>query len=140
MTTFYKTMTDDIQTKFEALDAVPIVWDNAPNPFEDDESGKGSNPLGTWIRMTINLGTANQVQMGAVKTFRNVGVVTAQIFIPLTIGMAEGYQQADLVADLFRSNTTSGVVYRTPSVQNLGRRDNWWQINVNCPFYKDLLL
>ena len=140
MTTHFESLVNNIQKRFEAFDEFPIVWDNAPDPRLEADADSGVNPLRTWIRLTVLVGEANQTQLGTVKVFRTVGVMTAQIFTILGIGNAEGYQIADRIADLFRSVSADGVVYRTPTVQNIGRTNDWWQINVSCPFYSDLTI
>lgn len=94
---------------------------------------------GQWIRFTIIAGETEQVEFGSKKRFRQFGMATAQIFDEI----GKGTKNINLLVDnintsgVFRSVSANGVVYRTPSILRVGRVANWYQVNVNVPFYSD---
>ncbi len=108
--------------------------------FTQYDNQKADNPDNEiWCRLTIGFGESTQVANGGVgnNTFRTPGVMTAQIFAPMGMGEKGSYVIADAIKTAFRCVTDSGVVFRTPSIQRIGRVENSWQVNVNCPFHAD---
>lgn len=117
------------------LDAsVELIYDN--------EDEKPTSDL--WIRVALLPATSSQVDFGAaVKRFRRPGVLVFQTFS--RFGHGTGAQEVIVghIESTFRSKlVTGGYIWRTPSVQQLGRQERddnsvWWQINVSCPFHVD---
>jgi hypothetical protein len=104
-----------------------VIYDNAP--FTDSDV--------RWVRFTIKTGDTTQRTIGAQKTYRTIGIAIAQIFVPVDQGDRDALQLADTITAAFRSVTDQGVRYQTPSTKNVGRTDQWWQVNVTCPFFAD---
>jgi len=111
-----------------------VSYDNAPFTQPDSE---------TWIRWSVTTGDSFPIELSG-KTQRHTGVAIAQVFSLLGKGTREALILADRIVAKFLSqaDTTSvsgnSVVFRTPSIRQVGRTDSqWWQINVTCPFYAD---
>jgi hypothetical protein len=85
------------------------------------------------------------VSLGAPKTLdRHVGVVFAQIFVPAGQGEERARWLADKASEIFRKlDVTAGtgkLTFRVPSIQAADQGgDDWWQINVVCPYQYDEL-
>lgn len=95
-------------------------------------------PQGTrWVRGTVQEATSLTVEIGSQKTIRNPGVLILQCFTPILQGDAALYALVDVVVDGYRNKVDAGVHYRTPSPQAIRRDGEWWQKNVNVPYYFD---
>ena len=123
-----------IRTRFKTL--VADVR-NLPTQYDNHAFDNPDNKL--WCRLTINFGDSSQKSFGNTgnRRFRNIGVVTAQLFGPLGVGDKTISETAVAIKAAFRGVSDSSVVYRTPSIKRIGRVGSKWQINVNCPFYAD---
>ena len=116
------------QTQVEVPESLKVVYDNAPDPHLDDQP---------WARFTVRPGASRLLEVGARPAYRTIGSVIAQLFHPVETGDGPGLELADVVALAFRRITVSGLRFLVPSVQNVGRSDKWWQVNVTCPFQCD---
>lgn len=92
-----------------------------------------------WCRLTINFGQTFQVDCGGGSGSRDrtIGVMTAQLFLAVDQGDKQLLETADKIKTAFNRVTDTGVHFRTPSIKRVGRVNNEWQVNVNCPFYAD---
>ena len=91
-------------------------------------------------RLTVQLGSTNQASLGANPRYRTSGVFVIRLFAPFESGEEELHQHADSAAQTFRTTTLDSVlVTRTPSVFNVRRAGKWWQVNVTCPWYSDVI-
>ena len=114
-----------------------IAYDNAP--FDDQPDDE------MWLRWSVTSGETFTAEMGGTSSrYRHTGVAVAQIFAVLGKGTRDALILADRIKNKFLNTTDStsvvsnSVVFRTPSVIHVGRADSqWWQINVNCPYYAD---
>lgn len=117
------------KTQIADVQSVTVQYDNAP--FTEPEDA-------TWVRWTIVPAQTSLVAIGGTsRRYRTVGLAVASIFVPVESGDALALRLADAVATAFRCVTDTGVVFSSPSVINRGRDENWWQVNVECPFYAD---
>ncbi|MEK9721874.1 MAG: phage tail terminator-like protein [Rhodospirillaceae bacterium] len=121
------------ETNVEDALSIKVQYDNAPPVGQDDER---------WIRLSIQGGDSYAATLsgGTVSDFRRPGVMQAQLFAPLREGDGSLYSIADTIDGSFRSVSAAGVTYLVPSVKPIGRTSDgqWWQVNVNCPFYFDM--
>jgi len=62
------------------------------------------------------------------------------IMSPLGIGDKASLALGDDIIENFRSLTDSGVVFETPYLVTVGRRDQWWQTNANLRFRLEEIL
>ena len=136
MTTVYKDLFNNIRCKFveEVTDilGIPTHFDNA----------SFTQPQGSeWVRFSILPESSRQVDFGAAKRrFRVLGVAIAVVSFPIGGGDAGNMEVADAIVDVFRGVTFQGVIFRTPSVSNLGRKGDEWQTEISCPFIQDNLI
>lgn len=113
-------------------------WDNvqseAPPP-----SVNGRTP--PWSRLSVLPGGAEQASIGSPGSnrFRSRGVVVVSLFVPYNEGDDALVMAADAVAVAFRVRTVGSVVFQTPKPVRVGRSGDWWQWNVVCPWYADVL-
>ena len=107
----------------------PISYDNS------DFSAQNDVP---YIHLSVIDGFASQVDWGKpTNTYRHLGVIVCQIFVPIGVGtgLAKGY--ADSIAAIWRSARFSGITCLTPRVEKVGEIGSWFQINVTVDFRRD---
>ena len=124
------TIRSRFKTQIADVKSLPTQYDNHDFDNPDNE---------IWCRLTFNPGESSQVACGGpgANRFRTPGVMTAQLFAPVGQGDKDLLVLADAIKTAFRCVTDSGVVFKTPSIKRIGKRDGQWQVNVNCPFYAD---
>ncbi len=104
--------------------------------YPNDKRKKPQNT--TWAKVSIREGENNQVTMGGqTKRFRTLGILFVQLFTPLGEGTKTINALADTIVTEFRAVRASGIVYRTPRVEKIGRRSGEYQVNVIIPFLLD---
>jgi hypothetical protein len=109
-------------------------------PTQFDNDGSFSQPQDTaWIRLLIDTGPSQLLELGAGKTFRHTGFFQAQVYVPIQEGEKAALVIADKINDVFRCKVLSSVTYYTPSLTKFGRTSDgaFWQIGVLCPFKLD---
>lgn len=95
-----------------------------------------------WVRLAIRDGDARQASIGPSSIDRHSGVVFVQIFAPLGQGEDRARWLADRAATVFRkvelAAGSSLVTFRVPSIAAIEPGgDDWWQVNVVCPYFYD---
>ena len=130
--TTYETLLETIRKRIhDNITGYPIAWDNVS--FEPSGAA-------TWLRATVELGESVQVELGATSTYRRPGNVVFQIFTQPDTGDEEWTQIADMIQEFFRGQSEDGITWRTPTINKVGERQGWWQVNVTCPFYSDVIV
>lgn len=97
-----------------------------------------------WVRMSVRAAGAAQASLGRPSLDRHAGVVFLQIFVPLAQGYERAQWLADKAAAVFRKLSLAvmdgGMVFEVPyQVPAETAGDNWFQINVVCPYTFDVL-
>jgi len=130
----YQAIEDAIRSRFNTQ---ITVAQNVTTLFDNQDVEPPTQ--GQWIRFTIIPGETEQVEFGIKKRFRHFGITTAQIYDEIGKGTKAINLLVNAIntAGVFRSVSVGGVVYRTPSILRVGRVANWYQVNVNVPYYAD---
>lgn len=133
----YAATESTIRSRFATLWAsarptVRIFHDNAGNDVQPPQNA-------AWVRLTILPGTSQQVEMGRLRRWRRVGVVTVQIFVPAASGTGLATELSDSVIQIFEGITVSGVIFRATSLNRVGLDGAWLQYNATTPFQADEL-
>ena len=122
---------DNIGTTVEAVEY--------ENYQEGNEALENSN-VDTWARFTIQPGASVQASFNDPsdnRQYRNIGLVTVQIFQRRGQWTKVAYDAADAVAAIFRGVTDNGIVYGAASVSVVGPSGGWFQVNVTVPYRWD---
>ena len=106
----------------------PVLWNN---------SRQAPPKTGSWIRVTILNGIANAVSIGQTSVHRNEGLVQVQIFAKKGTGTKVLYDLADIVVNIFSQKQIDSIQFRVPEVIDVGEIEEFYQINVSCPFYRN---
>jgi len=127
----FKSIANSITTFFKALtDANNLVvrYDNDP---------RITPTSGAWMKVSIEFKDSNQAEIG-ISTFRNEGSVNVEIKIPIGRGSADALSIADIIAAGFRTTIVDEVInFQTPRIENVGRVEDNYQVNVLCSFFVD---
>jgi len=90
-----------------------------------------------WCHVSLAYGNSDQVELNPA-LYRTAGVLTIIVVGPMKKGTGLLLEMADKLATAFRSlSLGSGIRFRTPRIENVGRVNDSWQINVICPFIAD---
>ena len=91
-----------------------------------------------FVRVTINWGNQRPASVGGANNiYRTVGVVQVQVFADEGTGPREALGIADNVVASLRGLTVSGVRLKGTTLQTIGARRGWYQINATTPFEFD---
>jgi len=96
----------------------------------------------TWVAFTIVTAEAEQVSLGDSARSRYGGSVIIQVFQKERTGTGDALRLAGQAADIFRRleicEDESGLIrFRIPSKVTVGINNGWFQVNVNCPYFRD---
>jgi len=110
----------------------PISWMNVEDTFNGTEED-------AWIRATILNGDTLQKSIGTLKVYRSVGTLAIQIFVKEGLGTRKSLEIADEIDTIFKGLhlTDAQIQFRTPSTVLVGNNTGWYQLNINCPFYRN---
>ena len=115
-------------------DRTPIAWSNS--------AFTPPNPPRCWVRFTIINSTATRRTIGTPTQNRATypGRVVIQVFAPRNGGDIEIRGHADRVAEIFRGFKAQNFRFALPSIVAVDAitGDEWRQINVDCPFQRDV--
>lgn len=132
--TNYASERSTLETFFSTIwTETPIAWGNmAFDPPVNDY----------WVRFTILSGTGFQASMGDIQTHRFAGQVVVQLFAPKNNGnegLGRIVELSEVVVDMFSIRQFADIYtqFRVPYKVDVGEVDNWYQINVICPFYRN---
>lgn len=123
---------------------IPTAYPNAPTDSFQVPTNPKDLPKGVtvWARLHVPSGNTERADLGTgpgERRYRTTGVAQVQLFGPLNAGEQDVLVKADAVATEFRDQTDSGVKYRTPTINKVGRSGAWWQVNVVLPWVSDSL-
>jgi hypothetical protein len=128
----YEDITNEITTKVKEVttaNSYPVVYDNDPatTPTVD-----------YWCHSSLAFGNANKIELGTSGLNRNAGVLTIVVVGPTGKGTGLSLEMADILASAFRNLTLGGYIrFKTPRIENVGRVNKKWNVNVICPFEAD---
>ena len=106
----------------------PIAFDNVDFKPAREES---------FVRLTIIDGEAKQASIEENPLHRRVGIIVIQIFVRPGDGTKPAEVLADHAATIFRAVQFSGITCRSPEYRKIGQVEDWYQINVEVPFFVD---
>lgn len=102
-----------------------------------DNDPRDTPTSGVWMRVSTEFKDSNQAEIG-IPTFRNEGSFNVKIKILLGQGIADALSIADIIAAKFRTTIVDETInFQTPRIENVGRVEDNYQVNVICPFFAD---
>lgn len=131
-------MANAVRSRFDTQigtgQSVKVLYDN------EAEIDASLPTAAQFVRLTLQPGIQDQLELGSPRTFRTNGRAVASIHAPLAIGDGAAITLADAVADAFRAVEADGVTYRTPSLTPVRRQGAWWVVSVEIPFYVEAIV
>lgn len=101
------------------------------------ENEKYNGSADEWIRLSTQNADGTQRSLGDDPIYRYRGVCFVQIFTKPDTGAGRSTEITDLVTDLLRSKTLSGITFRVPRMVKVGEKGGWYQVNVLTDFYRE---
>lgn len=91
-----------------------------------------------WARVTTLVGSTDQASLGSeTRTFRTVGRLVINLFVPANEGTGRIAATAGKVAKVFNAKTYSNVRFQSATVKSVGSVRGWYQVNVEAVFIYD---
>ncbi len=114
---------------------VPVVY------YEGIGKPDRPDPTLAWAQTTIRHASGSQATLSdsaGKRRFEKIGLVTVQVFAPLTSGVAFGGELAKVAKAAFEGRSTaSGVWFRNVRIVEVGLDGPWYQWNVVGEFRYD---
>jgi len=118
-----------IQSRFAAnFTTLPIKWDNVDYAPTPDTS---------FAIIEIHDGDQLPISVADTVLYRNVGIISINIYTTLNTGSQTAKGYCDTAAAVFRGQQFSSITCRGTTITRLGEIDGWWAYNVSIPFYRD---
>lgn len=140
MTDFYEEERAALEASFQTMWAArtQVKWENQlwQEPKEDIN----------WCAFHINSGDGDKIEIGhpdSPSLHRYGGMVIVQVFQRTLTGTVEAGKLADAVSNHFRDkivNLPNGgyIQFRTPRTSKPGTLNGWFQLNVFCPYSRNV--
>lgn len=114
------------------------------NIFDDFAGGvkvihpneKFDGEVDEWIRLTIQPAKGDIRTLGDLK-FRYTSILYVQVFVLPDSGSGRSMELVSEVTSLLRAKTINGLTFKTPTYQDVGTKNGWYQINVLTEFYRE---
>lgn len=126
------------KTKWEAsvYAAVPICYDN----YEFDAGGQ---TFVTCYVMSAN--TGEQKSLGSPAVHRYYGSIINDVLVKVNSGTKAVREMSDVICEIWRNaqfskNNSGRILCRTPSILPLRRRGDYFQLQVQTSFLRDVSL
>lgn len=128
---FFQAMMNDTETEF-----IKVKYENQAFTMPTTE---------TWAALTIVTAEGNKIDLRENALHRYGGIVIVQVFQKERTGTGAARELAGRVAEIFREQELCddalecGLIrFRTPAVLTIGLVNGWYQMNVNCPYIRDV--
>lgn len=116
-----------------------FIEDVIPLPTQYDNSEEIDPPANaSYARLSIFGGETPQVAIGGdTGIYRTLGLVVAEILVPIGTGSPPVRRIIDTVKTTFRGVKVDGVTYTRVSSEQVGKSDARYQVNVNIDYRFD---
>lgn len=124
------------QTMWSTESSTAVIFDN----YDEDDTSvtTAKHAKDPWIRVSILEGDEKQVCFGPNQRWRNFGVLTNEIYVPMGFGPGRSDRIADYIADDWRGISLRNMTFRGPARIRVGSGDGrWYQLVVEVPFQRD---
>lgn len=108
-------------------------WLTTPIAFDNVDFDPPNNS--EWVRLNILNGASSNRTIEAKK--RHTGAIVLQLFAPKHGGTGTLRGYADTLAEIFEDQTFDDVVCDTASLTNVAGSDEWYQLNLTIPYWRD---
>lgn len=118
-------------TNYTPPAGVDLFFENIPIPEQNNDP---------YIVLLVRDGTAFQGSMGGSvnNLFRNNGFAICEIRHLIDTGTNAALTIADDIANVFRAQQFDGITMLAPTIDRIGDRNGWYQVNVLTNFRRDV--
>jgi hypothetical protein len=132
MATNFAAVATSIRTEFNAQ--WPSLAPTYPSFMQNDVPTK-KDAAARYVTVQIMPADSRQIALPAMG--RDWGLVSVQIFVPLSEGDGELREVCDVVRNLFMRRTIDNVRFQMPRIAFMGPVGSKYQATVNAPFWAD---
>ena len=127
----YQTQRAAIENYFKSVwnDTTIILWENT----------RQTPPNSTYVHVSTTNGLAQATSLGTTQIHKSVGIFTVQLFVKKGAGLGEAYNLADIIVNAFSHKQLDSIQFQIPNITEVGEIDEFYQLNVSCPFYRNRL-
>lgn len=90
-----------------------------------------------WVRISIQEADSNLAGLGSKRLFRNIGIISVQVFTAIGEGTKEANEIAESILGIFNGVSFDGITCRATSIDRVGETNGWYQLNATTPYYWD---
>ena len=127
----YEAEEQAIQSRFYSnFTGISIKYDNVDFTPTPDQY---------WAEIEVHDGQQLPISVADTVLYRNVGIISINVYGPLNAGTQTLKGYADDAAAIFRGQTFSNILCRGATVTRLGEIDGWFVYNVSIAFQRDEL-
>jgi Bacteriophage related domain of unknown function len=121
------------QSAIETLFA--LSW--TATPIAEDNTDFNPSALTEWVRIVVLNADGQVASLGDDPLIRYRGIVVVQIFVKSGTGWGRSMTLADLVTPIFKNVRLGSIQLGVPSPNRVGPSGGWYQVNVDCPYYRE---
>jgi len=127
----YEQIANNISTCFYILAEINNLIVKYDNDFKDTPTDE------IWCRPKIDFGKAKEADIGT-DYLRIPGIFNVIIHSPIGRGTTDVLNIADIISTRFKTAIVDETInFQTPRIENVGRVEDNYQVNVICPFFAD---
>lgn len=117
-----------IESRFAAnWTLTPIAWQNV-----EYEPTAGT----AYVEFGVFEADSQVVSIGTL-LYRNPGLISVNIYLPLNRGLQAAKGYGDTVKTIFAGQNFNGITCRAVSLATLGEHNGWHVVNASVPFFWD---
>lgn len=129
--------TSDIETLF--TNEWTVEHPDVPIEYDNSDHDPGENE--TYVTLIVLPARASQIELGKpTNNYRHWGNIVVQVHTPRDLGSGRARELADTASGIFRSrHFGAGIIVQTPVVERVGEVEQYYQVNVVAPFWRDAI-
>ncbi|HET8791801.1 MAG TPA: phage tail terminator-like protein [Modicisalibacter sp.] len=120
-----------VESHMVAWNGAPVAFDNVPASQAVLDAQANKTP---WARLTINHGDSFTSGLGSEPCVRRTGLIQVQVFTGEDKSSRDAHLIADSLASHLQYYTDGPFSTLAASVQRVGPRSGYYQLNLSCPF------
>lgn len=135
---------DSFEIEREAINSMfDTVWGNTTPIKRTNLAAPKVTDVKNYVALTYQTGQALQASVQENALHRYPGLVIVQVFQKEDTGTSELRQLVGKVAEIFRRKDVivpgpACLRFETPYPLEVGANNGWYQVNVVCPFTRDI--
>jgi hypothetical protein len=111
-------------------------WGSSP-PVKYDNADFTPPANAAFVELQIVPGPETPVSLGTTVLYRNLGLISINVYVPVNIGTAVLNGYCDTIATIFRGQNFSSITCRGANINRIGEIDGRFVANVSIEYFRD---